>query len=309
MTSIALITPVEDEIYQALQQLRPVYYMPECSKKVLNMLLRDSKPGVEIIFTNPNQQTFKLDKETLEGTKVKIICTASTGLNHIDMKYCEKNNIKVLSITRDSDTIEKISSTAEHAFALMMSLLRKIPSAFDSVKRGEWSWQPFVGRQMNFLTVGIVGYGRLGRMMARYCSSFGSKVLVCDPYSDYASKIELKELFDKSNVVSLHVHVTDETRHMIDESLLGSLETPVYLINTSRGEIVDEKAIIPALESGKLLGYATDVLEDEFGNIKNSDLTKRQDLNIIITPHIAGMTKEARNIAYSAAVKKLENEL
>ena len=162
---------------------------------------------------------------------------------------------------------------------------------------------------MNFLTVGIIGYGRLGRMMARYCSSFGSKVLVCDPYCRRVNKVGLKELFDKSDIVSLHVHVTDETRHMIDENLLGNLETPVYLINTSRGEIVDEKAIIAALESGKLLGYATDVLEDEFGNIKNSDLTKRQDLNIIITPHIAGMTKEARNIAYSAAVEKLKREI
>ena len=309
MSSIALITPVEDEIYQSLQQLKSVYYVPECNKEDLKTLLSEPKFEVEVIFTNPNQQTFKLDKEVLENTSVKIICTASTGLNHIDVEYCEENNIKVLSITKDSNTIEQISSTAEHAFALMMSLLRNIPSAFDSVKKGEWSWQPFVGRQMNFMTVGVVGYGRLGRMMARYCSSFGSKVLVCDPYSYISKKVELKELFDKSDIVSLHVHVTDETRHMINKELLDNLESPVYLINTSRGEIVDEEAIIEALETGKLLGYATDVLEDEFGNIENSELTKRQDLNIIVTPHIAGMTKEARNIAYSAAVEKLKKEV
>ena len=309
MSSIALITPVEDGIYQSLQQLKSVYYVPECNKEDIKTLLREPKFEVEVIFTNPNQQTFKLDKEVLESTSVKIICTASTGLNHIDVEYCEENNIKVLSITKDSNTIEQISSTAEHAFALMMSLLRNIPSAFDSVKKGEWSWQPFVGRQMNFMTVGVVGYGRLGRMMARYCSSFGSKVLVCDPYSYISKKVELKELFDKSDIVSLHVHVTDETRHMINKELLDNLESPVYLINTSRGEIVDEEAIIEALETGKLLGYATDVLEDEFGNIENSELTKRQDLNIIVTPHIAGMTKEARNIAYSAAVEKLKKEV
>jgi len=309
MSSIALITPVEDGIYQSLQQLKSVYYVPECNKEDIKTLLREPKFEVEVIFTNPNQQTFKLDKEVLENTSVKIICTASTGLNHIDVEYCEENNIKVLSITKDSNTIEQISSTAEHAFALMMSLLRNIPSAFDSVKKGEWSWQPFVGRQMNFMTVGVVGYGRLGRMMARYCSSFGSKVLVCDPYSYISKKVELKELFDKSDIVSLHVHVTDETRHMINKELLDNLESPVYLINTSRGEIVDEEAIIEALETGKLLGYATDVLEDEFGNIENSELTKRQDLNIIVTPHIAGMTKEARNIAYSAAVEKLKKEV
>ena len=309
MSSIALITPVEDGIYQSLQQLKSVYYVPECNKEDIKTLLREPKFEVEVIFTNPNQQTFKLDKEVLESTSVKIICTASTGLNHIDVEYCKENNIKVLSITKDSNTIEQISSTAEHAFALMMSLLRNIPSAFDSVKKGEWSWQPFVGRQMNFMTVGVVGYGRLGRMMARYCSSFGSKVLVCDPYSYISKKVELKELFDKSDIVSLHVHVTDETRHMINKELLDNLESPVYLINTSRGEIVDEEAIIEALETGKLLGYATDVLEDEFGNIENSELTKRQDLNIIVTPHIAGMTKEARNIAYSAAVEKLKKEV
>tara|TARA_Y100000034_G_C6888993_1_gene408664 strand:- start:962 stop:1891 length:930 start_codon:yes stop_codon:yes gene_type:complete len=306
MINIALITPVEDKICHELQQLGEVYYAPRCNKEAFKCLLENE---IEIIFTNPNQQMFTINKEILEASNVKIICTASTGLNHIDIEYCKKNNIKIISITRDFQTIERITSTAEHAFALMMALLRNIPRAFDSVKKGKWSWEPFVGRQLDHLTIGVIGYGRLGRMMTKYCASFGSRILICDPHIRRPTSTSLQELFDKSDVVSLHVHVTDETRHMVNEKLLDGLETPVYLINTSRGEIVDEKAIIKALETGKLLGYATDVLEDEFGNIENSVLTKRQDLNIIVTPHIAGMTKEARDIAYSATVEKLKKEL
>ncbi len=303
---IAVITPIEQKIKSMLEELGQVTYVPHFNKEQLAILL---DRGIDVIFTNPNQQYFKLDSELLLGSQVKIICTASTGLNHIDMKHCEDQGIKVLSITRDSNTIEKISSTAEHSFALMMALLRNIPSAFDSVKKGEWSWEPFVGRQMNFMTVGIVGYGRLGRMMTKYCKAFDAKVMVCDPYQEAPNQSDLKTLFDESDIVSLHVHVKDDTRHMVNDELLDNIKSPVYLVNTSRGEIVDERAVIRALENGTLLGYATDVLEDEFGNIQNSYLTKRQDLNIIVTPHIAGMTKEARNIAYTASVDKLKKEV
>ena len=301
---IAVITPIEQKIKSMLEELGQVTYVPHFNKEQLAILLDN---GIDVIFTNPNQQYFKLDSELLLGSQVKIICTASTGLNHIDMRHCEEQGIKVLSITRDSNTIEKISSTAEHSFALMMALLRNIPSAFDSVKKGEWSWEPFVGRQMNFMTVGIVGYGRLGRMMIKYCKAFDAKVMVCDPYQEAPNQSDLKTLFDESDIVSLHVHVKDDTRHMVNDELLDNIKSPVYLVNTSRGEIVDERAVIRALENGTLLGYATDVLEDEFGNIQNSELTKREDLNIIVTPHIAGMTREARNIAYTASVEKLRD--
>jgi len=284
-----------------------VYYYPNLEKQQIKSLLRSRKYNV--IFTNPNKQNFMLDEELLSGYNISIICTASTGLNHIDMDYCEENDIKTLSITKDYVILNKITSTAEHSFGLMMSLIRNIPSAFDSVKAGDWDWERFLGRQINHLTIGIVGLGRLGKMMARYCEAFGAKVLIYDPYvteSRYQHVSSLTDLFTSSDAISLHVHVSDETKHFINRAVLENVLKPLYLINTSRGEIVNEKDIIEALELGKLAGYATDVVEDEFGDLPNSQIIKRcEGLNIIVTPHIGGMCREAREIAYNAVIEKL----
>jgi len=298
------ITTLEKELQNHLESIVGSFlYFPNISKNDLKEKIKEN--NIDVIFTNPNQQDFKIDKNLLEHSKISVICTASTGLNHIDSDYCASRNIKIFSITKDMETIEKISSTAEHAFGLMLSLIRKIPASFNSVKKGLWTWEPFVGRQINFLSIGIVGYGRLGKMMKRYCEAFGAKVFVCDPYVECENNVSIETLFKTCDVISLHVHVTNETRHMINHNLIKNIKIPLYLINTSRGEIVNENDVISGIESGKILGYATDVVEDEFGNLDNSPLLKRNDLNIIVTPHIAGMTKEARIIAYKSAMNKL----
>ena len=117
----------------------------------------------DAIFTNPNKSKVFIGKELIDaGTKLSVICTASTGTNHIDKKYCKVKNIKVISLTEERKIINKISSTAEHAFALMLSSLRKIPQSFDSVKSFNWDYEPFIGRQLDHLTIGVIGYGRLG---------------------------------------------------------------------------------------------------------------------------------------------------
>jgi len=305
--NILCITPITDSMMANLSSKGEIHYFPNLEKPQVKTLLKTGK--YDVIFTNPNKQNFMLDEELLSGSNISTICTASTGLNHIDMDYCEKNNIKTLSITKDYVILNKVTSTAEHSFGLLMALIRNIPSSFDSVKAGDWDWERFTGRQINHLTIGIVGYGRLGKMMVRYCEAFGAKVLIYDPYkmaSRYQQPASLKSLFDLSDVVSLHVHVTDETKHFINKEILQNILKPLYLINTSRGEIVNEKDIIDALEKGKLAGFATDVVEDEFGDLASSEIIKRcEDLNIIVTPHIGGMTREAREIAYNAVIEKL----
>jgi D-3-phosphoglycerate dehydrogenase len=118
-------------------------------------------------------------------------------------------------------------------------------------------------------------------------------------------------LLERSDVISLHVHVTDETREMINKNTISKMVKRPYLINTSRGEIVNEDDIIDALRSEDLQGYATDVIRDEFGDIKNSKLVEfsmNPNNNVVITPHIAGMTKEAQEIAYHWAIDKLEKK-
>jgi len=309
---IICITPIKhlDGVYEELALYGEVLYKPAISKEELHkILLEDSK--ISCIFTNPNKQMFKLDEDLLRETSVKVINTASTGLNHIDLEVCKKLGIKILSLTKDYELIKNLPSTAELAFGLMLSLLRNIPASFDSVKKGEWDYEKFIGHQVEGLVVGIIGYGRLGYFMAKYCSTFGMDVIVCDPYKVIYGfeQVTLEELLERSNVISLHVHVTEETKNMINKDAIALMKKNPYLINTSRGEIVDELAVIEGLKSQVISGYATDVLIDEFGNISNSPLIKatKEGLNILITPHIGGMTWEGQQLAYQHAVHKFKD--
>ena len=284
-----------------IDALGNLIYAYQASREELVKLISDH-PGCAILC-NPNIMTYRLDDQIL-SPNIKIISTISTGTDHIDFNKCNQFGIKVFSLI-NMEYLWKISSTAEMAFALMMALVRNIPSSFDSVKEGVWLQIPFMGRQLDHLTVGIVGYGRLGRKMAKYCDAFNMAVIICDPYESCTyPKMSLNELSKTCDVISVHVPLNDETRHMIDANFFhGKVK---YLINTSRGAIINENDVILALEEGLLAGYATDVLEDELGNIQNSNLIKRtKDLNIIITPHVAGTTLEAHELAYKQAVENI----
>jgi D-3-phosphoglycerate dehydrogenase len=264
--NLICITPITeiDGLYDRLESITDSFiYVPDVDRDSLKIMVEIF--NIDYIFTNPNKQNYMLDGDLLQSGQIKAICTASTGTNHIDVEYCKHNGIKIISITNDHDVIDKISSTAEHTLALMLSLIRKIPISFHSVRDGNWDWEPYVGRQLNFLTVGIIGFGRLGKLMGRYCNGLGMKVLVCDPYVDNevegwnVEQVGLDELLERSDVISIHVHVTDETREMINKNTISKMVKKPYLINTSRGEIVNEKDIIEALNSDDLQGYATDV--------------------------------------------------
>ena len=201
----------------------------------------------------------------------------------------------------------------------MMSLLRNIPKSFHSVKDGNWDYEPYVGHQIKGKTVGVIGYGRLGKIMCQLFEGWGVKVLICDPYIWYPLshplrkdflKVDRGELLKKSDVVFLHTHVTDDTRGMVDEEFISYMKEGSYLINTARGELVDEDSIIDSIKAGHLKGYGTDVIKDEFGDIKNSKLVEfsiNPNNNVIITPHIGGMTIEGQTKAYHWAINKFKN--
>tara|TARA_B110000977_G_scaffold201854_1_gene299359 strand:+ start:5473 stop:6423 length:951 start_codon:yes stop_codon:yes gene_type:complete len=316
MAKIAVITPIKhlDGVVELLQSKGNVFLYEESTKdEVRNLLL---ETDIDTLLCNPNQQTYKIDKELLEGTNVKLINTCSTGMNHIDVNYCNKNNIKIYSLTKDMNLINNLPSTSELAFGLMLSLLRKIPQGQKHVSEYGWDYTQFMGRQVKGLKVGIVGYGRLGKMMYNFCKAFGADVMVYDPYikeqltdsfllNHWCSSLE--QLFEFSDVVSLHVHVTDETKYIINKDLFGSIKKDCYIINTSRGEIVNENDIVEGLESGIITGYGTDVIENEFDNLNDSPIIKSMNKgeNIIITPHVGGMTIEGQTKAYNWAVNKL----
>ena len=305
--NIAVITPIShlDGIVELLLTKGTLFYFEESTKDRVRELLLTQK--IDTILCNPNQQTYKIDKELLEGTTVSLINTCSTGMNHIDVEYCNKNNIKIYSLTKDMELINDLPSTSELAFGLMMSLLRKIPQSKNHVSEYKWDYTQFMGRQVKDLRIGIVGYGRLGKMMYKYCRSFGATVMVYDPYVTNIACNSLENMISNVDVISLHVHVTPETKYIINKEILGYCKKSPYIINTSRGEIVNETDIVNALKLGLISGYGADVIENEFDDLKKSPIIKAMNAgeNIIVTPHVGGMTIEGQTKAYKWAINKL----
>jgi D-3-phosphoglycerate dehydrogenase len=304
---IAVITPISHlpDVNKLVESKGEVFYLEDNNKYQVRELLLKNK--IDTILCNPNKQDYKIDAELLEGSNVTLINTCSTGMNHIDVNYCKRNNIEIFSLTKDLELIENLPSTSELAFGLMMSLLRKIPESINHVKDYKWDYLPYLGRQVMDLKIGIIGHGRLGRFMETFCRAFNAEVFIFDPYKDSSNINSIEDLFSICDVVSLHVHVNEETTKMINKKVLLCSNKSLFLINTSRGEIVNELDVIDALEKGVLSGYATDVIEDEFGNLENSPIIKGMNngLNILVTPHTGGMTIEGQAKAYKWAINKL----
>lgn len=239
------------------------------------------------------------------GTRLKIIATATTGLDHIDLALAAERGIKVVSLKGEDAFLDTITGTAELALGLVINLSRQLPSAIEAVARGEWEREKFRGHNLSERTLGIVGLGRLGRMLARYGDALGMRVLFTDPrigadtYSKY-KKVSFEELLQQGDVVSIHIHLSAETEHMFDTAAFAKMKSSAYLINTSRDKIVDEAALLEALEAGQLAGYGTDVLSGELafaGRIPETHPLWQYSLthdNVIIVPHIGGMTVESR---------------
>jgi D-3-phosphoglycerate dehydrogenase len=316
MRRIGVITPVSHlrGIDKLLKTKGSVFYGENFNKNEVRDLITSN--NLDTLVCNPNKQSYIIDAELLSNTKIKTINTCSTGLNHIDLDYCGDKNIEIQCHKNDSELIDQLPSTSELAFGLMLSLLRKIPACNSHVEKGGWDYTKFMGRQIKDLNIGIVGYGRLGKMMYNFCEAFNAKVKIFDPYvkNELSDSFllnhwcnSLEDLFKFSDVISLHVHVNDETKYMINEKILGLAKKDSYIINTSRGEIVNESDIVNALKRGNLSGYGTDVLENEFNNKINSPIidAMREGENIVITPHVGGMTLEGQTKAYKWSINKL----
>ena len=240
-----------------------------------------------------------------KATKLKYIATATTGLDHIDLDFAAKKGIQVLSLRGENIFLDTITGTAELALCLMLELARKTLFGFEAVKKGEWRRGDFMGASLYGKTLGILGLGRLGAMMARYGEALGMKIIYTDIEKKKTPttwrKVDLGELLQDSDILTIHVHLKRDTDNMIGEKELATMKPSAFMVNTSRGKIVDEDAVLRALKSGKIGGYGTDVLSDELKfkeNISDSHPLvsyARTHQNCIITPHIGGMTSDSRS--------------
>jgi len=245
-----------------------------------------------------------VDKKTIDAMPdLKIIATPATGLDHIDVAHAEQKGIAVLSLRGEDEFLKTITSTAELALGLLLALVRHIPGAYDSVKQGRWDRNAFCGATLSKKTLGIVGLGRLGTHMASYGRALNMRVIAHDPTAIPAAGItpvDFETLISESDCISLHVHLTRETEHLFNAAAFEKMKKTAYLINTSRGRIVDEAALIASLERQAIAGYATDVLGGELAFTEGHAFHPliayaKKHQNVIITPHIGGATVESRS--------------
>jgi D-3-phosphoglycerate dehydrogenase len=245
----------------------------------------------------------RIDAEVMAAAKrLQIIATPTTGLNHIDLEEAARRGVRIVSLRGEADFLRDIRATAEHTLALILALLRRIPAAAAHVREGGWDRDMFQGRELYGRTMGLVGYGRLGRLVARSLKALDTRVLAADPHIDPGAAeagvrmVSLDQLLAEADLVSLHVNLDDKTRGFFGREQFAAMKPGAWFINTSRGELIDEASLLQALESGRLAGAAVDVLCDErtdgMGAHPLVAYARGHD-RLLITPHIGGCTLES----------------
>ena len=237
--------------------------------------------------------------------KLKYLISPTTGLDHIDLDFCVSNKIEVISVKGRTNLLKNITSTSEVAWWHILELNRFASRYQNLVDGGVWNRDVHKTNSLHSKVLGICGYGRLGKQMAVIGRAFGMQILAFDKLDviDAATNRvgSLVELLNKSQIVTFHIDASNENNELINRDLLFQIENPeLLLINTSRGSIVDEFAVVEAIQKGKIAGYGSDVLTNEsqelIGWLESNPLWKGRNfnkLNITLTPHIGGATEDS----------------
>lgn len=270
---------------------------------------------VNVWVVNPGQR-FVIDDSIFPlFPKLNILITPSTGRNHIDLDTCQKREIAVYSLLDDRVGMETIAASPEFTFLLILNTLRRIDIGMQEVTKRSWRQREdkLRGFELRDKKVGLVGLGRIGRRLKQYCQAFGAGVIYHDPYVQDPSLVhyELKDLFRECDVVCICCILNHETKDMINKVLLKQLRKNACLINTSRGEVLNESDLLEVLREREDLRVGLDVITGEVTNEHlKSPLMKLHDQGqIVITPHIAGATVESQTKAAKIALSLLKRYL
>lgn len=228
-----------------------------------------------------------------KAPKLRIIARAGVGVDTIDL--AEANNRKIAVLTAPG---ANANSAAEFTFALLLALVRKVPGGAASLSGGAWDRKRFEGTELRGKTLGLVGMGRVGTTVAKIARGFGMEVEAYDPNITQhevdalgVTLLPLEDVLRNADIVSLHAKLTPETRHVIDDAALAAMKPGVIIVNTSRGALIDDAALVRALRSGHVAGAALDVYEPE---PLPADSVLRDAPNVLLTPHLAASAKEAQ---------------
>jgi len=257
--------------------------------------------------------------------KLQMIVTMSTGYDHIDLVTCAKRKITVTNIPFYGE-----NTVAEHAFALLLAVSRKIPAALERAKSGNFSAQGLTGFDLMGKTIGIVGMGRIGQHMTRIAHGFGMNVIAFDPFKNDALAKELNftyatlsVLLKKSDIISLHAPHNDKTHHLINQGNIKLIKKGAVLINTARGELIETDALVSALKKNIIAGAGLDVLEEECMIREEKELLTKafqpkcdlttvlqnhvliQDPRVLVTPHNAFNSREANERIMDTTIENI----
>ncbi len=262
---------------------------------------------------------YYLGQEKIDSSpKLKVIGSNTTGHPHIDVDYAQKKGIRVVTLKEEHAFLKTITPTAELTWGLIIALTRNILPACLSVIDGQWDRRPFGGPFMlSRMKLGVAGYGRLGKKVASYGICFGMKVMYYDPFVNCSQPgidraKSLKELVSITDIVTIHIPHEPETEGLFSEKIFAAFKKGSFLVNTARGELIDQDVLIKCLNNGTLAGAAVDVLEGEF--VSGFDTAIRQNPlwqyaqnndNLIITPHIGGSTIDAWRLTEAHTIKSI----
>ncbi len=283
-------------------QVREVIYNPT-GKPLTSTQLSELLPNIDGFIAGLDD----IDRNALDAANtLKVIARYGVGYDRVDLQAASEKGI-IVSNTPGANA----SSVAELAFGLILMLARQIPTAQRKLSKGEWP--RLQGITLEGKTIGIFGLGAIGKQLAKRLCSFDCQIITYDPYPDMAfsdlyqiSFVDQNELIHRSDFISLHVPVLPETREMVNSEFIAKMKAGSYLINTSRGEIVDEAALLDGLQSGHINGAALDTFQKEPPNPDNPLLSHER---VICTPHLGAQTDGATNNMGEMAMKECLNVL
>ena len=259
-----------------------------------------------------------LDQSFLEkATHLKFIARVGAGMENIDIPVAEKLGIQLINSPEGNR-----DSVAEHVVGMLLILMNRLFIASNEVKKGIWLREENRGDELLGKTVGLIGYGNMGKATSKRLSGFGCKVIFYDIVpglsDEFATQVSLEELKQKAEVLSLHIPMTNETHYLIDSTFINEMKNEFYFVNTARGKNVETKYLVEALKSGKVKGACLDVLEYEKASFEKLDTStslstrENEDLQylldsekVIVTPHIAGWTHQSKEKLAQVIVDKI----
>ena len=286
---IAIMDEMEENVVKEISKMGRVKYKPNHSE------LTDAEFIIVRSATKVNAEL--LDK----APKTKFVARAGVGLDNVDQKECEKRGIKVYNTPNASS-----NAVAELSIGLIFSLLRNLPRADKGTKEGKWEKKNLLGNEFSQKTLGVIGYGRIGSLLGQKARALGAKVIAVSKETppEGVEFCTLEELAKRSDIISIHAPLTNETKGMVNKELISKMKKNALIINTSRGEIIDEKALFEALREKRIAGAALDVYCKEPYSGELSTLE-----NVVLTPHIGASTNEAQNRIGEELIKILRTLL